>query len=50
MDTLCQRRLAAMGLCHLDEQGRCTISAAGERRHATEVLRTTPERSAPRAG
>jgi hypothetical protein len=39
MDDPCQRRLAAMGLCHPDANGRFTITAAGQRRHASEILK-----------
>lgn len=43
MDERCQRRLAELGLCHLDADGRCMISQAGQQRHATEVLKTSLE-------
>jgi len=39
MDDPCQRRLATMGLCDWQADGRFTITPAGRRRHATEVLK-----------
>jgi hypothetical protein len=39
MDEPCQYRLEAMGLCHIGADGRVTINQAGQRRHASEVLK-----------
>jgi hypothetical protein len=41
MDDPCQRRLAAMGLCRLAADGGFTITEAGRRRHATDILKQT---------
>jgi hypothetical protein len=38
-DDPCLRRLMDKGLCHEREDGRFTVTPAGQRRHATEVLR-----------
>jgi hypothetical protein len=41
MDDPCQRRLATMGFCQQGADGRFTITEAGKRRHATDVLKRT---------
>jgi hypothetical protein len=41
MDDPCQRRLATMGLCCLDADGGFRITEAGQRRHATDILKQT---------
>jgi hypothetical protein len=41
MDDPCLRRLTAMGLCRLAADGDFTITEAGQRRHATDVLKQT---------
>ena len=38
-DDPCLRRLSDMGLCHHQADGRFAITAVGQQRHATEVLR-----------
>jgi hypothetical protein len=39
MDDPCQRRLATMGLCCLGADGDFRITEAGQRRHATDILK-----------
>jgi hypothetical protein len=39
MDDPCQRRLATMGLCRSDARGGFTITEAGQRRHAIDILK-----------
>jgi hypothetical protein len=43
MDDPCQRRLATMGLCEIRTDERIAINAAGQRRHATEILKRGQE-------
>jgi hypothetical protein len=45
MDEPCQLRLLTMGLCLSRNDGRFVITASGQRRHATEVLKQ-PDTSA----
>jgi hypothetical protein len=48
MDDPCQRRLAAMGLCRQTSDGGFAITEAGQRRHATDILKQPEATTAAR--
>ncbi|HET6308933.1 MAG TPA: hypothetical protein VFG12_17210 [Rhodopila sp.] len=49
MDDPCLRRLASMGLCRAQPDGRFRLTEAGRERHASEILkRRDPEADAGR--